>query len=44
MARQIWMDRMIEATRDAEIVMPWSRRPSATETPAPHAPVAAQSR
>ncbi|MEM8822736.1 MAG: hypothetical protein AAGF30_03915 [Pseudomonadota bacterium] len=25
MARQTWLDRTIDATRDAKIVLPWSR-------------------
>ncbi len=28
MSRRIWMDRTIEAAREAEVTMPWSRTPS----------------
>ena len=45
MARQTWMDRTIEATREAEIVMPWFRRPvraQISETPREPLPAQAQ--
>ena len=45
MARQTWMDRTIEATREAEIVMPWFRRPSQAHIPEqPGEPASAQAR
>jgi hypothetical protein len=38
MARQTWMDRMIETARTAEVHLPWSR----TAPPPPAQPVRAQ--
>ncbi|SDY66943.1 hypothetical protein SAMN05444004_102288 [Jannaschia faecimaris] len=33
MSRQIWMDRTIEAAREADLQMPWTRRRPAPATP-----------
>lgn len=33
MSRKTWMDRTLETAREADVRMPWSRRPVAEETP-----------
>ncbi|SFI98914.1 hypothetical protein [Jannaschia pohangensis] len=35
MSRKIWMDRTIEAAREADIRMPWSRKPAPQPAPEP---------
>lgn len=34
MSRQTWMDSTIEAAREADIRLPWSRKPAPVKTPA----------
>lgn len=34
MSRQTWMDRTIEAARDADVRLPWSRKPAPVQAPA----------
>lgn len=42
MSHHVWMDRTIAAAREAEVTMPWSRRPADKPTPPGEAPAAAR--